>query len=141
MRALILLALLLLLQGSVRLTESRAADITAEPETPLDETMLDLVVQTGHLGAVRPVAISPDGKQVLTGSQDHTAILWDASAGSVLHRFEGHQREVESVAFSGDGKSILTGSWDDMAILWDVTTGNKRHTRMTEKLRTEKWFL
>ena len=32
----------------------------------------------GHTGSVTAVAISPDGKQVLTGSDDHTLILWDA---------------------------------------------------------------
>jgi WD40 repeat protein len=30
------------------------------------------------------VAFSPDGKQVLSGSSDRTAILWDAAAGKKL---------------------------------------------------------
>ena len=32
-----------------------------------------LIVQDGHSGAVRTVALSPDGKHVLTGSNDKTA--------------------------------------------------------------------
>jgi WD40 repeat protein len=83
----------------------------------------ELVVQIGHLGDIWSVAFSPDGKQVLTGSYDCTAILWDVETGTVLRKFARHKRPVESVAFSPDGKSILTGSWDTTAILWDPITG------------------
>src|SRR5437867_2383039 len=38
----------------------------------------ELVVQSGHAGPIWAVAFSPDGKQVLTGSGDGTAIVWDA---------------------------------------------------------------
>jgi WD40 repeat protein len=34
---------------------------------------------------VHAVAFSPDGKQVLTGSSDNTAILWEAATGKKLH--------------------------------------------------------
>ncbi|MGD0516125.1 MAG: WD40 repeat domain-containing serine/threonine-protein kinase, partial [Thermoguttaceae bacterium] len=36
----------------------------------------------GHNAAVSSVAFSPDGKRVLTGSWDTTAILWDVSTGA-----------------------------------------------------------
>jgi WD40 repeat protein len=32
---------------------------------------------TGHTDVVRAVAFSPEGKRVLTGSDDNTARLWD----------------------------------------------------------------
>jgi hypothetical protein len=35
----------------------------------------ELVVQTGHTAEISSVALSPDGKHVLTGSVDHTAAL------------------------------------------------------------------
>jgi len=31
------------------------------------------------------VAWSPDGKQVLTGSYDHTAVVWDVAARKPVH--------------------------------------------------------
>ena len=45
---------------------------------PRDSSAPELVLQTGHTGSVVSVAFSPDGGQVLTGSGDNTAILWDA---------------------------------------------------------------
>ena len=78
-----------------------------------------LVVPIGHTTAVSSVAFSPDGKLVLTGSEDNTAKLWDLN-GRKIQSFSGHDTTVISVAFSPDGKTVLTGSWDKTAKLWDL---------------------
>jgi WD40 repeat protein/uncharacterized caspase-like protein len=82
-----------------------------------------LLPQLGHSGAVNSVAFSPDGRFVLTGSADRTALLWDARSGAEIRAFGGHSGEVTTVAFSPDGRSVLTGSEDTTARLWDVQTG------------------
>ena len=69
------------------------------------------------------VAFSPDGKAVLTGSEDKTARLWDAATGQPIGRPMRHQGGVLAVAFSPDGKTVLTGSEDQTARLWDAATG------------------
>ena len=74
---------------------------------------------SGHASYVLSVAFSPDGKQVLTGSYDKTAKLWDLS-GREIQTFSGHASSVWSVAFSPDGKQVLTGSEDKTAKLWAV---------------------
>jgi WD40 repeat protein len=89
-----------------------------------------LVVQTGHSDVVLSVALSPDGRGVLTGSRDGTARLWDVATGQEVRRFEGHggflrPGAVLSVAFSPDGRWALTGSDDKTARLWDVATGQQ----------------
>src|SRR5208283_3938953 len=76
-------------------------------------------------GEVLSVAFSPDGRYVLTGSEDKTARLWDAATGQQIRTFEGHKDEVTSVAFSPDGQFVLTGSWDTTTHLWDAASGKQ----------------
>jgi hypothetical protein len=77
------------------------------------------------LDPVDSVAFSRDGKQVLTGSWDHTARLWDAASGKEIRRFEGHSEWITSVAFSRDSKQVLTGSSDCTSRIWDAATGKE----------------
>src|SRR5262249_25929636 len=71
-----------------------------------------------HQDWVRAAAFSPDGKTVLTGSQDNTARLWQAATGKPLGEALRHQGWVVAVAFSPDGKLALTGGADETARLW-----------------------
>ena len=69
--------------------------------------------------AIIAVSFSPDSKNILTGSGDGTARLWDLD-GNLIKIFIGHSGYVNSVAFSSDGQSILTGSSDRSARLWNI---------------------
>ena len=82
----------------------------------------------GHTDSVEGIAISPDGKYVLTGSKDTTAKLWDTATGAQVRTFSGHTDWVNSVAFSPDGKYVLTGSTDKTAKLWDTAPGAQVRT-------------
>ena len=75
--------------------------------------------------AVMSVAFAPDGRTILTGSEDMTARLWDAASGREIRRLTGHGDEVTSVAFAPDGRTILTGSKDKTARLWDAASGRE----------------
>jgi len=82
----------------------------------------------GHRGEVYLVAISPDGKTALSGSDDKTLKLWDLSSGKTLHTLEGHRGGVYAVAISPDGKTALSGSNDNTLKLWDLSRGKTLHT-------------
>ena len=77
----------------------------------------------GHNGCVRSVAFSPDGKYIVSGSEDKTVKLWDVESGRLIRTFEGHYDRVNSVAFSPDGKYIASGSHDKTYLLWDTGSG------------------
>jgi WD40 repeat protein/TPR repeat protein len=95
--------------GRVRIWKKRALQST--------------VILRGHEGAVNFGAFSPDGKVVVTASDDKTARLWDAASGEALHIMEGHEDSVIRAQFDPAGKRILTSSGDTTARLWMAATG------------------
>ncbi|MCJ1307514.1 hypothetical protein MMC25_001160 [Agyrium rufum] len=82
----------------------------------------------GHADSVRAVAFSPDGKQIASGSSDHTIRLWDSATGTAVRTLKGHSSSVIAVVFSPDGKQIASGSSDDTIRLWDSATGTAVRT-------------
>ena len=76
----------------------------------------------GHTDIALDVALSPDGRQLLTGSQDKMARLWDLAAGQArLPVLGGHASSVQSVGFSPDGRQALTASQNGDVRLWSGT--------------------
>jgi hypothetical protein len=69
---------------------------------------------------VLALAFSPDGKRALSGGEDATVRLWDASTGNELGRFDQHDQAVTSVAFSPDGTHALSGSRDRGVGVWKL---------------------
>ena len=88
----------------------------------------ELRIFTGHPDGVTSVAIAPDGRSVLSGSQDKTLKLWDLASGKELRTFTGHSGLVSSVAISSDGRTALSGSGDKTLKLWDLANGKELHT-------------
>lgn len=79
----------------------------------------------GHTATILAIAVSPDGKLALSGSEDRTLRLWDVQTGQELRRFEGHRAAIGAVAFSPDGRRAVSGSHDRTVRLWDVETGRE----------------
>jgi len=79
----------------------------------------------GHAGWVRTAVFSPDGKRVVTASDDSTARIWDADSGKQIALLKGHTNPVLSASFSADGKHVVTASGDRTARIWDADSGNE----------------
>lgn len=77
----------------------------------------------GHTNAVRSLVFSSDGRLLLSGAQDNTAIVWDFPGLRRLHTLSGHAAEVYSVALSPDATKAVTGSLDGTARLWNTADG------------------
>ena len=72
-------------------------------------------------GIETKTAIAPDGRLALSGSLDHTMILWDVASGSKIREFRlEHNVTSGRLALSGDqGNGLLSRELK----LWDLTTG------------------
>jgi WD40 repeat protein len=93
-------------------------------------TAKELGVTGRHGDEVWSLALSPDGRRLLTGSADYrkpplgcSARLWDVATGAPIGAPMTHARTVQGIAFSPDGKTVLTGSHDRTTRLWDAATG------------------
>ena len=69
------------------------------------------------------MCVTPDGKQVVTGSYDDTARIWLLSDGSHVRTLEGHTGSVQSVRVTPDGEHVVTGSSDKTARVWLLSDG------------------
>ena len=67
---------------------------------------------------ISSVAFRPDGQQLLIGSQDGSAEIWEVETGQLLTTLEEHPSSVNSVAWSPDGLRLLTGRSDGNVQAW-----------------------
>ena len=75
----------------------------------------------GHDGPINSISFSPDGKRIVSGSNDRTVKLWDMSTGDMLMTLRGHKYFVASAVFTPDSKQIVSGSSDGTIRIWDAT--------------------
>jgi cytochrome c len=71
----------------------------------------------GHGGPVRALAISPDGRQAISGSFDTSAIRWSLSRNAAEQVLRFHDGAVNAVAFLRDGR-IATSGEDARIAIW-----------------------
>lgn len=71
-----------------------------------------------------PIAFSPDGKKIVSGSPNSAIIVWDAESGAGLMTLSGHEGEkpLTGFAFTPDSKRIVSSSMDKTLKVWDVST-------------------
>jgi WD40 repeat protein len=70
------------------------------------------------------VPFSHDGKHLISGSGDNSAIIWDTEGRKLLYRLQGHNDDIYAVGFTPDGGRAVTGSIDATLRLWRVSDGS-----------------
>ncbi|OKH42756.1 WD40 repeat domain-containing protein, partial [Scytonema sp. HK-05] len=83
---------------------------------------------TGHSDSVYAVALTPDGKYVISGSSDNTLKVWNLETGQEKSTLTGHSHWVYAVALTSDGKYVISGSFDKTLKVWNLETGQEKST-------------
>ena len=101
--------------------KSESSDGPFVPINPSNaRQVIPVRVLTGHRGAVRGVAFSPDGSLLASCAEDSSVRLWYTTGRKPIRPLIGHEKPVLAVAFSPDGAQIVSGSEDGTLRLWDV---------------------
>jgi WD40 repeat protein len=75
---------------------------------------------------VSSVAISPDGRLLISGSYDKAIKVWSLPDGTLLKSFSGDLSDkVNSVAISPDGRLLASGGGDCTIKLWSLPDGKQ----------------
>jgi WD40 repeat protein len=98
--------------NTIRMWDARTGDPIGKPLTLIGHSMAN------------PVALSSDGKRVISVGNDSTIRAWDwhSQMGQPLH-IEAKWNGVNSVAISPDGKRVFGVSNDHTIRTWNTTTG------------------
>ena len=56
--------------------------------------------------------MTPDGRRVVSASDDNTLKVWDLEQGALLATLAGPWRRVCAVAVTPDGRRVVSGSYD-----------------------------
>ncbi|MFS7974230.1 putative transcription factor WD40-like family [Helianthus anomalus] len=83
-----------------------------------------------HLKGVNCVDYFTGGDKpyLITGSDDHTAKVWDYQTKSCVQTLEGHTHNVSAVCFHPELPIIITGSEDGTVRIWHSTTYRLENT-------------
>jgi WD40 repeat protein len=62
----------------------------------------------GHSAPITAIALSQDGKTLVSGSRDRTIKVWNASTGEELTTLTGHHSPITAIAISADGQTVVS---------------------------------
>jgi WD40 repeat protein len=73
-------------------------------------------------GTPKALAFSPDGKLLVSGTQQGAVNIYDAATGKMIRKFHS-SRPILRIEVSPDGPTVIIFRTDQTRMHWNVTTG------------------
>lgn len=81
-----------------------------------------------HDGGCASILFEYNSSKLISGGQDRSIKIWDASTGSLSHTLYGCLGSVLDLTATHDNKTIIAASSSNNLYVWDVASGRIRHT-------------
>ena len=81
------------------------------------------IPKVGEQSDVWTVAVSPDGKRVVTGHMDSSITLWNVDKGKQVANFFVQNASTMAVTFGSDGTVFATAQQDGSVRIFETTSG------------------
>ena len=78
-----------------------------------------------HADMVNAVAVTPDGKHIVSCSDDMTVRMWAIDTGDEVLMLEGHSEVVTGVVITPAGLHVVSSSDDATVRMWCLTSGEE----------------
>ena len=82
--------------------------------------MIENCTLTGHADGVKSIMISPNGRILISASEDGKIKLWNLKTTECLLTLAGHPYGVKNLAISPDGECFASGGGDGTIKLWSL---------------------
>jgi WD40 repeat protein len=115
--------------GEDRTVFQELLDLALDFEAPsLGGLVRCRAVLQGHDGPIRCLALTPDGRVLATGGEDHSVRLWSVADGQLLRILPGHEGPVRCLALGPDGETLASAGRDGTVRLWRLSDGSAAAT-------------
>jgi serine/threonine protein kinase len=131
--------------GSIGFLSLRGRSTKEKKQLPVSD-IKELTQYRDDMTHVLSVAISGDGKRLVSGDINYGLKLWEVGSGRKIREFKGHVNWIRSVKISHTGDWVLSGSGgyskdgkptvgdDNTVRLWDCKDGSERNLIVSRKM-------
>jgi WD40 repeat protein len=102
--------------------DGRTRAVIHGPDLSILDTQTDRRIAARAVGAMhfKDLAFTPDGRRLVTVSNDETVRLWDAATWNEIEGYEWKIGKLGCVAVSPDGMRMAAGGHTGKVVVWDV---------------------